>query len=133
MHRVKKMKDGHLYVVKNNRPLIAVLVYLLLTIAVVISFFVAGCTQPQQTAPHPSLVLHVTGTLNDPKLDWEYSRNDQHMGIRTVEQLRSERERYQRHLSLTVRSTDRQTTLHGRVRDSYRTETRIETHTESKR
>lgn len=135
MHRVKKMKDGHLYVVKNNRPLIAFLVYLLLTIAVVIYLFfgLIGCTQPQQTAPNPSLVLHVTGTLNDPQVSWEYSRNDPYMGIRTAKELRSERERYHRHLSLTVRSTDRQETVQGRVRDSYRTETRTTQTIESKR
>ena len=92
-----------------------------------------GCEAPMTTTPNPSLVLHVSGTLNDPKLGWEFARNDQYMGIRTDAELRSVRERYERHLSLTVRSIDRQATVHGRVRDSHRTVTRTTTRIESKR
>ncbi len=91
-----------------------------------------GCGTPQPTV-QPSLVFHITGTIDNPKVSWEYSRNDQYMGIRTDAELRSERERYDRHLSLTVRSIDRQATVQGRVRDSYRTETRTTQTIESKR
>ena len=69
-------------------------------------------------------MLHVTGTLYEPKVSWEYSRNDEYMGIRTAAELRSEHERYDRHLSLTIKTIDRQATVQGRVRDSYRSETR---------
>ncbi len=91
-----------------------------------------GCETPQPTV-QPSLVLHVTGTLDNPKLGWEYSRNDGYMGVRSDEELRSERERYERHLSLTVRSIDRQTSVDGRVRDRHTTTTRTTTTVESKR
>ena len=91
-----------------------------------------GCETPQPPT-HRTLVLHVTGTLYDPKVSWEYSRNDEYMGIRTAAELRSEHERYDTHLSLTVRSIDRQATVYGRVRDSYRTETRTTRTIESKR
>ncbi len=91
-----------------------------------------GCETPQPPT-HRTLVLHVSGTLNDPKLGWEFARNDQYMGIRTDAELRSVRERYVRHLSLTVRSIDRQATVHGRVRDSHRTVTRTIQTIESKR
>ena len=91
-----------------------------------------GCKTPQPPT-HRTLVFHITGTLNDPKLGWEFARNDQYMGIRTDAELRSVRERYERHLSLTVRSIDRQATVHGRVRDSHRTVTRTTTRIESKR
>ena len=77
-------------------------------------------------------MLHVTGTLDNPKVGWEYSRNDEHMGIRTVEELRSVRERYQRHLSLTIDSIDRQTSVDGRVRDRHSTTTRSTQTIESK-
>lgn len=82
-----------------------------------------GCGTPQPQV-HPSLVLHVTGTLDNPKLGWEYSRNDGYMGVRTGEEQRSERERYERHLSLTIKSIDRQTSVDGRVRDRHTTTTR---------
>ena len=78
-------------------------------------------------------MLHVTGTLDNPKVGWEYSRNDPYMGIRTDEELRSVRERYERHLSLTIASTDRQTSVDGRVRDRHTTTTLSTQTTESKR
>ncbi len=77
-------------------------------------------------------MLHVTGTLDDPKVGWEYSRNDPYMGVRTDAELRSIRERYQRHLSLTIKSNDRQTTVDGRVRDRHTTTTRSTRTIESK-
>ncbi len=82
-----------------------------------------GCVPPQPPV-HPSLVLHVTGTLDNPKLGWEYSRNDGYMGIRSDEELSSVRERYERHLSLTITSIDHQTSVDGRVRDRHTTTTR---------
>lgn len=54
MHRVKKMKDGHYYIVKNNRPLIAGLVYLLLFVGLIVfSIVMTGCCTIQ------------TGPVND--------------------------------------------------------------------
>ncbi len=91
-----------------------------------------GCETPQPPT-HRTLVLHVTGTLYEPKVSWEYSRNDEYMGIRTAAELRSEHERYDRHLSLTVRSIDRQTSVDGRVRDRHTTTTRSTTTVRSKR
>ncbi len=91
-----------------------------------------GCETPQPPT-HRTLVLHVTGTLYEPKVSWEYSRNDEYMGIRTDAELRSEYERYDRHLSLTVRSIDRQTSVDGRVRDRHITMTRSTTTVKSKR
>ncbi len=91
-----------------------------------------GCETPQPAA-HRTLVLHVTGTLYEPKVSWEYSRNDEYMGIRTDAELRSMRERYQRHLSLTIDTIDRQTSVDGRVRDRHTTTTRSTRTTESKR
>lgn len=82
-----------------------------------------GCETPQPPV-HRTLVLHVTGTLYEPKVSWEYSRNDEYMGIRTAAELRSEHERYDRHLSLTIKSIDRQASVDGRVRDRHTTTTR---------
>jgi hypothetical protein len=77
-------------------------------------------------------VLHVTGTLDNPKVGWEYSRNDPYMGVRTDAELRSMRERYERHLSLTIDTIDRQTSVDGRVRDRSTTTTRSTRTTESR-
>lgn len=85
-----------------------------------------GCQAPRQIDLNPALVFHVGGTLYNPKIYPEFSRNDKYLGVRTDEELRSERERYMKHLSPTIKSVDRQSTVNGRVRDSYRTETRIE-------
>lgn len=89
-----------------------------------------GCSAPQE--PHTSLVLHVGRTIYDPQIspDFsrgevlydptapEYSRNDTYMGIRT------QRERYIRHLSLIIKTTDRQSTINGRIVDRHTTETK---------
>ncbi len=91
-----------------------------------------GCEAPRQTTPNPSLVMHVTGTLYEPKVGWEYSRNDKYMGIRTDAELRSMRERYNRHLSITIDTIDRQTSVDGRVRDRSTTTTRSTRTTESR-
>lgn len=101
------------------------LLWIVVIILMVVPFFfsAAGCETPQSPV-HPSLVLHVTGTLDNPKVGWEYSRNDEHMGILTDAELRSVRERYERHLSLTIDTIDRQTSVDGRVRDRHTTTTR---------
>ena len=91
-----------------------------------------GCETPQLPV-HRTLVMHVTGTLYEPKVSWEFARNDEYMGVRTDAELRSERERYQRHLSLTVETIDRQTSVDGRVRDRHTTTTRSTTTVRSKR
>ena len=133
------MEDGSFYVVRCWWKPIVVGFSFLLAIGTLASLVVAlcvfsGCQQaPRQTTPNPSLVMHVTGTLNDPKVDWEYSRNDKYMGIRTDAELRSMRERYNRHLSLTIDTIDRQTSVDGRVRDRHTTTTRSTRTTESKR
>ncbi len=91
---------------------------------------IPGCAAPQE--PHTSLVFHVTGTIYDPEISRdfsrgevlydptapEFSRNDEYMGIR------SQHERYLRHLSLTIKSTDRQSTINGRIVDRHTTETK---------
>ena len=91
---------------------------------------IPGCAAPQE--PHTSLVLHVSGTVYDPIIspDFsrgetlydpsapEFSRNDKYMGIT------AQRERYLRHLSLTIKSTDRQSTINGRIVDRHTTETK---------
>lgn len=91
-----------------------------------------GCETPQLQV-HPSLVLHVSGTLDNPKLGWEYSRNDGYMGVRSDEELSSVRDRYERHLSLTIKTIDRQSVVDGRVRDRHTTTTRTTRTMESKR
>lgn len=118
----KRVERGH------NRWL---LLWIVVIILMVVPFFfsAAGCETPQPPT-HPSLVLHVTGTLDNPKLGWEYSRNDGYMGVRSDEELSSVRERYERHLSLTIKSIDRQTSVDGRVRDRHSTTT---TTTETRR
>ncbi len=91
---------------------------------------IPGCAAPQE--PHTSLVLHVGGTIYDPEFSRdfsrgqvlydptapEFSRNDKYMGIRT------QHERYLRHLSLTIKTTDRQSTINGRIVDRHTTETK---------
>lgn len=53
MYRVKKKKDGHYYVVKNNRPLIVGLVYLLLFVGLIgFSISMAGCCTIQTGPPN---------------------------------------------------------------------------------
>ena len=81
---------------------------------------IPGCAAPVQADPNPSLVFHVSGTLYDPVVTPEYSRNDKYMGIRTDDQ----RERYQRHLSLIIKTTDRQSTINGRIVDRHTTDTK---------
>ena len=85
-----------------------------------------GCAPTRPAEPNPSLVFHVRGTPTNPEIYPEYSRNDKYLGVRTDEELRSMSERYLRHLSLRVRTVDRQSTINGRVRDRHITETRIE-------
>ena len=98
-----------------------------MTVAVILCFvgiaMIPGCTSAQPPT-HRTLVLHITGTLDNPKVGWEYSRNDPYMGILTDAELRSVRERYERHLSLTIDTIDRQTSVDGRVRDRHTTTTR---------
>lgn len=91
---------------------------------------IPGCAAPQE--PHTSLVLHVGGTIYDPEFSRdfsrgqvlydptapEFSRNDKYMGIRT------QHERYLRHLSLTIKTTDRQSTINGRIVNRHITETK---------
>lgn len=91
---------------------------------------IPGCAAPQE--PHTSLVLHVGGTIYDPEFSRdfsrgqalydptapEFSRNDKYMGIRT------QHERYLRHLSLTIKTTDRQSTINGRIVDRHTRETK---------
>ncbi len=105
-----------------------------MTIALVLALvgiaMIPGCAAPQE--PHTSLVLHASGTIYDPEISRdfsrgrvlydptapEFSRNDEYMGIRT------QRERYLRHLSLTIKTTDRQSTINGRIVDRHTTETK---------
>ncbi len=125
-YKTKKTPDGIFVVRCRWRPIVVGIQFLMvpaMIVGTIIVLCLSGCETPQPQV-HPSLVLHVTGTLDDPKLGWEYSRNDGHMEIRTDAELRSMRERYMRHLSLTVESIDRQTSVDGRVRDRHTTTTR---------
>lgn len=124
------MKDGSFYAVRNRWPWIVMGAHLLMVvwglIAVAIFFALSGCSPPvKQTEPNPALVFHVDGTLYNSEIHPEYSRNDKHLNVRTDEELAFERERYLRHLSLTIRSVDRQRIHNGRVTDRYIIETRI--------
>ena len=134
-YKTKKTADGIFLVRCRWRPIVVGIQLLMVPIMIVGTIIVlclSGCGTPQPQV-HPSLVLHVTGTLYEPKVSWEYSRNDGYMGVRSDEELLSEHERYERHLSLTVRSIDRQTSVDGRVRDRHTTTTRTTTTVESKR
>lgn len=97
----------------------------IVAIMTIIISLTGGCAQMPQQKPHTSLVFGVHGTLDDPKVGWEYSRNDERLNVHTDEELASERERYLRQLSITIRSVDRQRTNNGRPGDHFFKETRI--------
>ncbi len=128
----KKMKDGSFYAVRCRWKPIVIGIHFLSLIAVLAGLVVVlcvsgGCEAPRQAEPNPALVFHVGGTLYNPEIYPEYSRNDKYLNVRTDEELASERERYLQHLSLIIESTDRQRTSNGKTRDHFSQTTRIKT------
>lgn len=100
-------------------------------IAVIIAVSLTGCTAAPEGPPNERITneasVFIRGTLSDPEVGWEYSRNDARLNVDGLEEAVRLRDDYMRHLNTTIRTIDRQTTnSRGLVCDRFTTETRIE-------
>ena len=104
---------------------------LIVAVGVIIACQFVGCTAPKNDGPPNERITNdatvfLRGTLSDPEVGWEYSRNDSRLNVGGFEEAMRLRAEYMRHLNVTIRSTDRQTTHRGLVCDRFTSETRID-------
>lgn len=100
------------------------------SVVVIIVCATVGCTAETKGPPNERITneasVFIHGTLSDPKVGWEYSRNDSRLNVGGFEEAMTLRVEYMRHLNVTIRSNDRQTTHRGLVCDRFTSETRIQ-------
>lgn len=116
---------------RNEKRERITLAILLAAVAVIILCQFVGCSAPKHDGP-PNVpitndaTVFIRGTLSDPEVGWEYSRNDERLNVDGLEEAMKRREEYMRHLTTTIRTRDRQHTHNGSVHDHYSSETRID-------